>query len=160
MTSISEVDSANHYTIKASYKKGQIFHVESYNVLLFGRVKIKMHVSYIEWSLAMILTNINLQKDEVFTKFLRIRAFYKVSLTALWASRNIFCCISTYLHQFISASPTINNFFTFYSSLPMVNIKACYSVFIILLCAYLHTAKLSRKTWITTRLKMPSILCC
>ena len=37
----SEVDSANHYTIEASYKKGQIFHVESYNVLLFGRVKIQ-----------------------------------------------------------------------------------------------------------------------
>ena len=71
------------WAIEASYKKGQIFHVESYNVLLFGQVKIKMHVPYIEWSLAMILTNINLQKDEVFTKFLRIRAFYKVSLTAL-----------------------------------------------------------------------------
>ena len=31
----SEVHHANHYTIEASYKKGQIFHVESYNVLLF-----------------------------------------------------------------------------------------------------------------------------
>ena len=40
-TSRSEVDCANHYTIEASYKKGQIFHVESYNVLLFGRVKIQ-----------------------------------------------------------------------------------------------------------------------
>ena len=30
-----------HYTIEASYKKGQIFHVESYNLLLFGRVKIQ-----------------------------------------------------------------------------------------------------------------------
>ena len=40
MTSRSEVDRANHYTIEASYKKGQIFHVESYNVLLFGGVKI------------------------------------------------------------------------------------------------------------------------
>ena len=51
MTSRSEVNRANHYTIEASYKKGQIFHVESYNLLLFGRVKIKMHVSYNEWSL-------------------------------------------------------------------------------------------------------------
>ena len=41
MTYRSEVDSAKHYTIEASYKKGQIFHVESYNVLLFGRVKIQ-----------------------------------------------------------------------------------------------------------------------
>ena len=41
MTSRSEVACANHYTIEASYKKGQIFHVESYNVLLFGRVKIQ-----------------------------------------------------------------------------------------------------------------------
>ena len=48
MTSRSVVDRANHYTIEASYKKGQIFHVESYNVLLFCGVKIKMHVSYNE----------------------------------------------------------------------------------------------------------------
>ena len=54
MTSRSEVDRANHYTIEASYKKGQIFHDESYNVLLFGRVKIKMHVSYNEWILELI----------------------------------------------------------------------------------------------------------
>ena len=40
-TSRSEVNCANHYTIEASYKKGHIFHVEFYNVLLFGRVKIK-----------------------------------------------------------------------------------------------------------------------
>ena len=50
-TSRSEVDSANHYTIEASYKKGQIFHVESYNVLHFCEVKIKMHVTYNEWIL-------------------------------------------------------------------------------------------------------------
>ena len=37
----SEVDHANHYTIEASYKKGQTFHVEFYNVLLFVRVKIQ-----------------------------------------------------------------------------------------------------------------------
>ena len=43
------------YTIEASYKKEQIFHVESYNVLLFWWVKIKMHVSYNEWSLEFIL---------------------------------------------------------------------------------------------------------
>ena len=30
-----------HYTMEASYKKGQIFHVESYNVLLFGRLEIQ-----------------------------------------------------------------------------------------------------------------------
>ena len=54
MTSRSEVNCANHYTIEASYKKGQIFHVESYNLLLFGRVKFKMHVSYNEWSLVLI----------------------------------------------------------------------------------------------------------
>ena len=53
MTSRSEVHHANHYTIEASYKKGQIFHVEPYNVLLFGWVKIQMHVSYNEWSLEM-----------------------------------------------------------------------------------------------------------
>ena len=41
MTRRSEVDSANHYIIEASYKKGQIFHVESYNVLLFWGVKIQ-----------------------------------------------------------------------------------------------------------------------
>jgi hypothetical protein len=51
MTSRSELDHANHYTIETSYKKGQTFHVESYNVLLFWRVKIKMHVSYNERSL-------------------------------------------------------------------------------------------------------------
>ena len=45
----SEVDPANHYTIEASYKKGHIFHVESYNVLLFCEVKIKMHVTYNEF---------------------------------------------------------------------------------------------------------------
>ena len=53
MTSRSEVDSYNHYTIEASYKKGQIFYVESYNVLLFGGVKFKMHVSHNEWSLPL-----------------------------------------------------------------------------------------------------------
>ena len=41
MTSRSEVQHANHYTIEASYKKGQIFHLESYNVLLFWGVKIQ-----------------------------------------------------------------------------------------------------------------------
>ena len=41
MTSRSEVDHANRYNIEASYKKGQIFHVESYNVLLFWGVKIQ-----------------------------------------------------------------------------------------------------------------------
>ena len=47
MTSRSEVHHANHYTIE----KGQIFHVESYNVLLFCEVKIKMYVTYNEWIL-------------------------------------------------------------------------------------------------------------
>ena len=51
MTSRSEVYHANHYTIEASYKKGQIFSVEVYNVLLFCKVKIKMHVTYNEWIL-------------------------------------------------------------------------------------------------------------
>jgi len=51
MTSRSEVHHANHYTIEASYKKGQIFYVELYNVLLFCEVKIKMHVTYNEWIL-------------------------------------------------------------------------------------------------------------
>ena len=41
MTSRSEVHHANHYTIEASYKKGQIFHVDSYNVLHFCGVKIQ-----------------------------------------------------------------------------------------------------------------------
>ena len=54
MTSRSEVHHANHYTIEASYKKGQIFHVEVYNVLLFCEVKIKMHVTYNEWTLIEI----------------------------------------------------------------------------------------------------------
>ena len=52
MTSRSEVNHANHYTIEASYKKGQIFYVELYNVLLFCEVKIKMHITYNEWILA------------------------------------------------------------------------------------------------------------
>ena len=34
----------NHYTIEASYQTGQIFHVESYYVLLFSEVKIEMPV--------------------------------------------------------------------------------------------------------------------
>ena len=51
MISRSEVHHANHYTIEASYKEGQIFHVESYNVLHFCEVKIKMHVTYNEWIL-------------------------------------------------------------------------------------------------------------
>ena len=50
----SEVHHANHYTIEASYKKGQIFYVEVYNVLLFCEVKIKMHVTYNEWILVKI----------------------------------------------------------------------------------------------------------
>jgi len=51
MKSRSEVHHANHYTIEASCKKGQIFHVEAYNVLLFGEVKVEMHVTYNEWIL-------------------------------------------------------------------------------------------------------------
>ena len=54
MNSRSEVHHANHYTIdciEASYKKGQIFHVESYNVLHFCEVKIEMPVTYNEWIL-------------------------------------------------------------------------------------------------------------
>ena len=51
MTSRSEVNHANHHTIEASYKKGQIFHVDSYNALLFCEVKIEMHVTYNEWIL-------------------------------------------------------------------------------------------------------------
>ena len=51
MNSRSEVHHANHYTIEASYKKGQIFHVESYNVLLFCEVKIEIPVTYNEWIL-------------------------------------------------------------------------------------------------------------
>jgi len=54
MTSRSEVHHANHYTIEASYKKGQIFHVESYNVLLFCEVKIEMPVTYNEWILFVL----------------------------------------------------------------------------------------------------------
>jgi hypothetical protein len=53
MNSRSEVHHANHYTIEASYKKGQIFHVESYNVLLFCEVKIEMPVTYNEWILEL-----------------------------------------------------------------------------------------------------------
>ena len=54
MTSRSEVHRANHYTIEASYKKGQNFYVEVYNVLLFCEVKIKMYVTYNEWILILI----------------------------------------------------------------------------------------------------------
>ena len=54
MISSSEVRLTNHYTIEASYKKGQIFYVEVYNVLLFCEVKIKMNVTYNEWILAGI----------------------------------------------------------------------------------------------------------
>ena len=53
MTSRSEVHHANHYTIEASYKKGQFFYVEVYYVLLFCEVKIKMQVTYNEWILAV-----------------------------------------------------------------------------------------------------------
>ena len=42
-------------TIEASYKKGQIFYVESYNVLLFCEVKIEMSVTYNEWILAKLV---------------------------------------------------------------------------------------------------------
>ena len=59
MTSRSEVHHANHYTIEASYKKRQIFHVESYNVLLFREVKIKMHVTYNEWILSIQMSQLN-----------------------------------------------------------------------------------------------------
>ena len=55
MTSRSEVHHANHYTKEASYKKRQIFHVDSYNVLLFCEVKIEMHVTYNEWILVISL---------------------------------------------------------------------------------------------------------
>ena len=57
MKSRSEVHHANHYTIEASYKKGQIFYVEPYNVLLFGEVKIEMHVTYNEWILVLGIYN-------------------------------------------------------------------------------------------------------
>ena len=55
-TSRLEVHHANLYTIEASYKKGQIFHVESYNVLLFCEVKIEMHVTYNEYILQVYST--------------------------------------------------------------------------------------------------------
>ena len=58
MNSRSEVHHANHYTIEASYKKGQIFHVEYYNVLLFCDVKIEMLVTYNEWILEIKSKNI------------------------------------------------------------------------------------------------------
>ena len=51
MNSRSEVHHANHYTIEASYKKGQIFHVEYYIVLLFCEVKIEVPLTYDEWIL-------------------------------------------------------------------------------------------------------------
>ena len=47
-TSRSEVDDANHYTIEASYQKEPIFHVESYNILLFWGVEMS---TYNVWSL-------------------------------------------------------------------------------------------------------------
>ena len=53
----------NHYTIEASYKKGQIFHVESNNVLLFCEVKIEMHVTYNEWILPVSFCGIDCQKS-------------------------------------------------------------------------------------------------
>ena len=55
MTSRSEVHYANHYTIEASYNKGQIFYVEVYDVLLFCEVKIEMHVTYNEWILGKLI---------------------------------------------------------------------------------------------------------
>ena len=63
MTSRSEVHHANHYTIEASYKKGQIFYVEVYNVLLFCEVKIKMHVTYNEWILVTLTSHETLIVD-------------------------------------------------------------------------------------------------
>ena len=65
MNSRSEVHHANHYTIEASYKKGQIFHVEYYNVLLFCEVKIEMPVTYKEWILQIINLNIKYQKSKM-----------------------------------------------------------------------------------------------
>ena len=65
MTSRSEVHHANHYTIEASYKKGQIFYVEVYNVLLFCEVKIEMHVTYNEWSLVSELVVGSGEQDEI-----------------------------------------------------------------------------------------------
>ena len=53
MTSREEVHHANHYTIEASYEKGQILCVQVYNVLLFCEVKIKMHVTCNEWILVI-----------------------------------------------------------------------------------------------------------
>ena len=54
MTSRSEVHHANYYTIETSYKKGQIFFVEFYNVF-FCEVKIEMNVTYNEWILVKFL---------------------------------------------------------------------------------------------------------
>ena len=54
MNSRSEVHHANHYTIEASYNKGQFFHDEHYNVLLFCEVKIEMPVTYNKWILGAI----------------------------------------------------------------------------------------------------------
>ena len=53
-TSRLEVYHAHHYTIEASYKKGQISYVDIYNVLLFCEVKIEVHVTYNEWILTHI----------------------------------------------------------------------------------------------------------
>ena len=41
------------------YNKGQIFHVESYNVLLICEVKIEMPVTYNEWILSNLKIAIN-----------------------------------------------------------------------------------------------------
>ena len=55
MTSRSEVHHANYYIIEVLFKKGYIFYVEVYNVLLFCEVKIEMHVTYNEWILLSML---------------------------------------------------------------------------------------------------------
>ena len=65
MNSRSEVHHANHYTIEASYKKGQIFHVESYNVLLFCEVKIEMPVTYNEWILDEMISQLEDMKRPI-----------------------------------------------------------------------------------------------
>ena len=93
MTSRSEVHHANNYTIEASYKKGQIFHVESYNVLLFGEVKIQIHVTCNEWILEQFFLTVGQNNFGNKIPFLIFFIFQLNCILLRSAGHNAFCLL-------------------------------------------------------------------
>ena len=89
MTSRSEVHHTNHYTIEASYKKGQIFYVELYNVLLFCEVKIKMQVTYNE----CILTTFDFSNKILLKRSLRSAAMQCQRWSVRWRKVSLFISV-------------------------------------------------------------------